>query len=166
MSGDIKKRLLQVLEQNHKITTKTLATMFEITETEVKEIIKELEEGKVILGYVTLIDWEKMNNGDDSVTAIIDVKVTPQRDVGFDTIAERICRFPEVKGVYLMSGGYDLSVVIEGTSMKKVAFFVADRLATLENVQSTATHFVLKKYKQDGIIFDDNKKDRRLVVSP
>lgn len=165
MSDNVKKRLLRVLEQNHKITPKTLATMLEITEAEVKEIIKELEEAKVILGYVTLIDWEKINNN-DNVTAIIDVKVTPQRDVGFDTIAERICRFPEVKGVYLMSGGYDLSVVIEGTSMKKAAFFVAEKLATLENVQNTTTHFVLKKYKQDGIIFNEDKKDRRLVVSP
>jgi DNA-binding Lrp family transcriptional regulator len=162
---DVKVRLLQALEQNHRITTKALATMLNLPEKEVKGMIKELEDVKVILGYVTLIDWEKTGNN-DNVTAIIDVKVTPQRDVGFDTIAERICRFPEVKSVYLMSGGYDLSVMIEGTSMKQVAFFVAEKLATLENVQSTATHFVLKKYKQDGIIFDEDKKDRRLVISP
>ncbi|RJX26199.1 MAG: Lrp/AsnC family transcriptional regulator [Dethiobacter sp.] len=162
---DVKVRLLQALEQNHRITTKALATMLNLPEKEVKGMIKELEDVKVILGYITLIDWEKTGNN-DNVTAIIDVKVTPQRDVGFDIIAERICRFPEVKSVYLMSGGYDLSVMIEGTSMKQVAFFVAEKLATLENVQSTATHFVLKKYKQDGIIFDEDQKDRRLVISP
>jgi len=162
---DIKIRLLQVLEQNHRVSTKTLATMLKVSEEEVKEMIKEMEEAKIILGYVTLVDWGKTGDN-DNVTAVIDVKVTPQRDVGFDTIAERICRFPEVKSVYLMSGGYDLSVMIEGTSMKKVAFFVAEKLATLENVQSTATHFVLKKYKQDGITFEDDEKDHRLVVSP
>ncbi len=162
---DVKIRLLQTLEQNHRVTTKALATMLKLSEEEVKEMIKELEEANVILGYVTLVDWEKTGNN-DNVTAIIDVKVTPERGVGFDTIAERICRFPEVKSVYLMSGAYDLSVMIEGTSMKKAAFFVGEKLATLENVQSTATHFVLKKYKQDGIIFDEDKKDHRLVVSP
>lgn len=162
---DVKIRLLQVLEQNHRVSTKTLATMLKVSEEEVKEMIKEMEEAKIILGYVTLVDWEKTGDN-DNVTAIIDVKVTPQRDVGFDTIAERICRFPEVKSVYLMSGSYDLSVMIEGTSMKKVAFFVAEKLATLENVQSTATHFVLKKYKQDGITFKSDEKDHRLVVSP
>ena len=162
---DLKTSLLQVLEQNHKIGADTLATMFNITEEKVKETVRELEEEKIILGYVTLIDWEKTGNN-NNVIAIIDVKVTPQRDVGFDMIAERICRFPEVKSVYLMSGGYDLSVVIEGASMKKVAFFVAEKLATLENVQSTATHFLLKKYKKDGVIFGEEKKDHRLVVSP
>jgi len=162
---DVKIRLLQTLEQNHRVTTKTLATMLKLTEDDVKQMIKEMEEARIILGYVTLVDWEKANNN-DNVTAIIDVKVTPQRDVGFDEIAERICRFPEVKGVYLMSGAYDLSVIIEGTSMKKVAFFVAEKLASLENVQSTATHFVLKKYKQDGIVFEEDNKDHRLVVSP
>lgn len=161
----IKYRLLQVLEQNQRIETKTLSTMFNITVEEVEGLIKELEEEKIILGYVTLIDWEKTDNN-NGVTAIIDVKVTPQRDVGFDTIAERICRFPEVKSVYLMSGSYDLSVVIEGTSMKKVAFFVVEKLATLENVQSTVTHFLLKKYKKDGIIFGEDNKERRLVISP
>lgn len=158
-------KLLKAMEQNNKIGTRALATMLNIPEKEVKKMIKELEENKVILGYLTLIDWEKTNNN-NGVTAIIDVQVTPQRDVGFDVIAERICRFPEVKSVSLMSGGYDLSVIIEGASMKEVALFVAEKLATLENVQSTATHFVLKKYKKDGIIFNEDKKDHRLVISP
>ncbi len=162
---DVKIRLLQTLEQNHRVTTKTLATMLKLTEDKVKEMIKELEEAKIILGYVTLVDWEKAGNS-DNVTAIIDVKVTPQRDVGFDEISERIRRFPEVKSVYLMSGSHDLHVMIEGTSMKKVAFFVAEKLASLDNVQSTATYFVLKKYKQDGIIFEEDNGDHRLVVSP
>ena len=162
---DIEVKLLKAMEQNNRIGTRALATMLNIPEKEVEEMIKELEENKVILGYLTLIDWEKTgNNG--TVTAIIDVQVTPQRDVGFDVIAERICRFPEVKSVTLMSGGYDLSVIVEGTSMKEVALFVAEKLATLENVQSTATHFVLKKYKKDGIIFNEDKKDHRLVISP
>ncbi|NMB36069.1 MAG: Lrp/AsnC family transcriptional regulator [Firmicutes bacterium] len=163
----IKLRLLQVLDQNQhqRIETKTLATMFNISVAEVEKLIRELEEEKIILGYVTLIDWEKTDNN-NNITAIIDVKVTPQREVGFDTVAKRICRFPEVKNVYLMSGSYDLSVVIEGSSMKKVAFFVAEKLASLENVQSTVTHFLLKKYKKDGIIFGDEKKEHRLVVSP
>ena len=154
---DIEVKLLKAMEQNNRIGTRALATMLNIPEKEVEEMIKELEENKVILGYLTLIDWEKTNNN-GTVTAIIDVQVTPQRDVGFDVIAERICRFPEVKSVTLMSGGYDLSVIVEGTSMKEVALFVAEKLATLENVQSTATHFVLKKYKKDGIIFNEDKK--------
>jgi DNA-binding Lrp family transcriptional regulator len=158
-------KLLKAMEQNNKISARTLAMMLNISEKEVEEMIKELEEKKVILGYLTLIDWEKTSNN-GTVTAIIDVQVTPQRDVGFDVIAERICRFPEVKSVTLMSGVYDLSVIIEGASMKEVALFVAEKLATLENVQSTATHFVLKKYKKDGIIFNEDKKDRRLVISP
>jgi DNA-binding Lrp family transcriptional regulator len=162
---DIEVKLLKAMEQNNRIGTRALATMLNIPEKEVEEMIKELEENKVILGYLTLIDWEKTNNN-GTVTAIIDVQVTPQRDVGFDVIAERICRFPEVKSVTLMSGGYDLSVIVEGTSMKEVALFVAEKLATLENVQSTATHFVLKKYKKDGIIFNEDKKDHRLVISP
>lgn len=162
---DDKVKLLKAMEQNNKISTRTLATMLNIPEKEVEEMIKELEGNNVILGYLALIDWEKTNNN-STVTAMIDVQVTPQRDVGFDVIAARICRFPEVKSVTLMSGVYDLSVIVEGGSMKEVALFVAEKLATLENVQSTATHFVLKKYKKDGIIFNEDKKDHRLVISP
>jgi len=162
---DIKVRILRALEQNHRITISALATMLNMQEDEIKQIIQELEDVKIILGYVTLIDWEKTGDS-EKVTAVIDVKMTPQRDVGFDVIAKRICRFPEVTSVYLMSGGYDLAVMVEGTSLKQVAFFVSEKLATMENVQSTATHFVLKKYKQNGIIFDDDKKDHRLVITP
>ncbi len=162
---DNKVKLLKAMEQNNKISPGTLATMLSVSEKEVQKMIRELEDDKVILGYLTLIDWEKTDNN-GTVTAIIDVQVTPQRNVGFDVIAARICRFPEVKSVTLMSGGYDLSIIIEGSSMKEAALFVAEKLATLDNVQSTATHFVLKKYKKDGIIFDEDKKDHRLVISP
>lgn len=114
---DVKIKLLQALEQNQRISTQTLATMLNVEEGEVLKIISDLEDAKVVMGYVTLIDWEKTGHR-NNVTAVIDVKVTPQRDVGFDVIAARISRFPEVKSLYLMSGGYDLSVMVEGTSLK------------------------------------------------
>ena len=114
---DVKIKLLQALEQNQRISTQTLATMLNVEEGEVLKIISDLEDAKVVMGYVTLIDWE-ITGHRDNVTAVIDVKVTPQRDVGFDVIAARISRFPEVKSLYLMSGGYDLSVMVEGTSLK------------------------------------------------
>lgn len=126
--------------------------------------MKKLEKEKIILGYNTMIDWEKY--GDDSVSAMIEVNVTPQREFGFDAIAERIYRFDEVKTVYLMSGSFDLLVIIEGKSLKNVADFVARRLSTIEGVTSTRSHFMLKPYKKDGIIIDDKETDHRLVVSP
>ncbi len=128
------------------------------------EEMKKLEKEKIILGYNTMIDWEKY--GDDSVSAMIEVNVTPQREFGFDAIAERIYRFDEVKTVYLMSGSFDLLVIIEGKSLKNVADFVARRLSTIEGVTSTRSHFMLKPYKKDGIIIDDKETDHRLVVSP
>lgn len=117
------------------------------------------------MNYATTIDWKKVD-GHEGVTAMIDVKVAPKRGVGFDEIAERIYRFNEVKSVYLMSGAYDLSVVIEGKTMNDIARFVSEKLSTLESVLSTTTHFILKKYKHDGIIFDHEDKDKRIVVSP
>ncbi|GAW91855.1 Lrp/AsnC family transcriptional regulator [Calderihabitans maritimus] len=162
--NELRKKILEILERNSRASTREIALMLNVEEKEVIRLIEEMEKEKIILGYNTLINWEKA--GEDSVTAMIDVKVVPQRDVGFDEVAERIYRFPEVKSVYLMSGGYDLSVVIEGKTLKEVARFVAEKLATLENVQSTMTHFVLKKYKQAGIVFEDKEEDRRQVVSP
>jgi DNA-binding Lrp family transcriptional regulator len=135
-----------------------------VSMNEVADFITDMEESKIILKYNTLINWEKA--GEEMVSALIDVRVTPQRGLGFDVVAERIYRFPEVISVYLMSGGYDLSVLVEGKTMKDVALFVAEKLATIEHVQATTTHFVLKKYKQDGVIFEDKEEDRRLVVSP
>jgi DNA-binding Lrp family transcriptional regulator len=156
--------ILAMLQENSKLDAKQMALLLGKKEKEIVTTIKEMEEHKVILKYTTLINWEK--TGSEYVTALIDVKVQPQRGVGFDTVAERIYRFPEVKTVYLMSGGYDLSLTIEGKTMKEVAFFVAEKLATLEYVQSTTTHFVLKKYKEKGVIFEDKEEDRRLVISP
>jgi len=157
--------MLTLLEQNGRHSYDKLAMMLDLPEEEVKQTIAELEKDKVILRYPTLIDWDKIQ-GNDLVTAMIDVKVTPQRDVGFDEIAERIYRFPEVRSVYLMSGAYDLSVTIEGKTIREVAFFVSQKLSTLDTVVSTATHFILKTYKHDGVVFNPRDDDRRMVVTP
>lgn len=158
------RELLELLEHDGRRSTKELATMLGRSEYEIEEQMKKLEKEKIILGYNTMIDWEKY--GDDSVSAMIEVNVTPQREFGFDAIAERIYRFDEVKTVYLMSGSFDLLVIIEGKSLKNVADFVARRLSTIEGVTSTRSHFMLKPYKKDGIIIDDKETDHRLVVSP
>lgn len=158
------RELLELLEHDGRRSIKELATMLSRSEYEIEEQMKKLEKEKIILGYNTMIDWEKY--GDDSVSAMIEVNVTPQREFGFDAIAERIYRFDEVKTVYLMSGSFDLLVIIEGKSLKNVADFVARRLSTIEGVTSTRSHFMLKPYKKDGIIIDDKETDHRLVVSP
>ncbi len=163
MTEAAKRSILAILAENNRLSPADIASMLCLPEDDVVRFISEMEEAKVILKYNTLINWEKA--GEEVVSALIDVKVTPQRGQGFDTVAERIYRFPEVISVYLMSGGYDLSVLIEGKSMKDVALFVAEKLATIEHVQGTATHFMLKKYKQDGVIFEDKEQDRRMVVS-
>lgn len=164
MTEATKRSILAILAENNRLSPEDIASMLNLSMNEVTDFITDMEESKVILKYNTLINWEKA--GEEMVSALIDVKVTPQRGLGFDVVAERIYRFPEVISVYLMSGGYDLSVLIEGKSMKDVALFVAEKLATIEHVQATTTHFVLKKYKQDGVIFEDKEEDRRLVVSP
>jgi len=156
--------ILEMLQDNSRLRTEQIAAMLGLDQKDVANRIKEMEEQGIIVKYHTLINWEKA--GEEVVSALIEVKVTPQRGAGFDAVAERIYRFPEVKSVYLMSGRYDLSVLIEGKTMKEVALFVSTKLATIEEVQSTATHFVLKKYKQEGIILEDKEKDRRLVISP
>lgn len=161
---DLQQRILELIERDARLSTKTLATMLEEDEDKIKDMIQKMEKDKTILGYGTIINWEKI--GCDGVTAMIDVKVTPERELGFNSIAERVYRFPEVRCVYLMSGTYDLSVVVEGKTMKDVARFVSHKLSTLEHVQSTVTHFVLKRYKQDHFIFEEPKEDKRLVVSP
>lgn len=160
----MRNEILEAIEKNSKITTKDLSIMLGKNEQDIEREIKALESEKVICGYSTLINWDKMDT--DKVTALIEVKVTPQRGEGFDKIAERIYRFKEVKAVYLMSGGFDLTVIIEGKTMKEVALFVGQKLAPLESVLSTATHFVLKKYKEHGIILEEEKKDERMVVTP
>lgn len=160
----MRKEILEAIENNCKITTVDLATMVGSNESDLAKEILEMEKEKIICGYHTLINWDKTNT--DKVTALIEVKVTPQRGQGFDKIAERIYRFKEVRAVYLMSGGFDFTVIIEGSTMKDVALFVGQKLAPLESVQSTATHFVLKKYKDYGIILEDETKDERMAVTP
>ena len=158
------KELLELLEKNSKTTTAELAAILGQSEYQVEQDIKRLEKDKIILSYPTIINWEKF--GSEVVTAIITINLTPQREVGFDAIAERIYRYDEVKTVYLMSGSFDLLVIIEGKSLKEVANFVATRLSTIEGVTQTRSHFMLKSYKKDGVVLDDEERDRRLVVSP
>lgn len=160
----MRKQILELLEHDSKIPVEQISIMIGEEQEAVEREIAAMEEEGIILQYSTLINWEKMNR--DLVSALIDVKVIPQRDVGFDEIAERIYRYPEVRTVMLMSGMYDLSVEVTGKSMKDVALFVSQRLATLEQVQSTMTHFVLKKYKEKGVIMEDKEHDHRQVISP
>lgn len=154
--------ILEILENNARASVEEIALMLDKSVEEVRAAIKKLEDENVIVGYNTLINWE--NSKKETVTALIEVRVTPQRGQGFDKVAERIYRYPQVKACYLMSGGFDLTVIIEGSSMKEVALFVAEKLAPLEYVLSTSTHFVLKKYKDDGVIFETNGKDDREAV--
>jgi len=154
--------ILEILEKNSRVSLEQIAVMLGKSVQEVCDMMKQLEEQNIIVGYNTLVNWEK--TGKDTVTALIEVKVTPQRGEGFDKVAERIYRFSEVKACYLMSGGFDLTVIVEGKSMKEVALFVAEKLAPLESVLSTATHFVLKKYKDKGFIFEGKERDDREAV--
>ncbi len=161
---ELERRILHLLENNARLSCKAIATMLDEDEVRIKSIIEQMEKQKIILGYNTIINWELLGN--DGVTAMIDVKVTPEREVGFNSVAEKIYRYPEVRCVYLMSGTYDLSVVVSGESMKDIAWFVSHKLSTLDHVQSTVTHFILKRYKQENFIFEEPEEDRRLVVSP
>ena len=155
--------ILEVLEKNSRYTDQEIAVMTGKTVEEVREAIRDYEERSIIAGYTTLINWE--NTGRETVTALIEVKITPQRGVGFDKVAERIYKFPQVKACYLMSsGGFDLTVIVEGKTMKEVAMFVSDKLSIQEYVTGTATHFVLKKYKDHGTIFKEKKiQDREAI---
>jgi DNA-binding Lrp family transcriptional regulator len=158
-------KILNKLESNAKLTTKELAAFVNASEQDVAQAIARMEQDRVICGYHTMINWEKTDK--ECVSALIEIKVTPARGQGFDKIAERICRFDEVTAVFLMSGGYDLTVMIEGKTMKDIAVFVTSKLAPLESILSTATHFVLKKYKDHGEIMVDGKPDdERMIVSP
>lgn len=161
----MKTKILELLEVDSRYTAKEIAVMIGEQEEEVRVAIEEMEREKVICGYKTLVNWDKVEDK-EVVTALIEVKVTPQRGEGFDKIASRIYRFKEVNAVYLMSGGFDLTVIIEGKTMKEVALFVGQKLAPLDSVLSTGTHFVLKKYKDHGVAFEGVKKDERMKVSP
>ncbi len=152
-------KLLQLLEQDCTLTPEQLASMTDMTVEDVKAAVKRYEEDKVILGYQAIVDWDRTQR--EAVTALIEVKVTPQRGEGFDRVAERIYQYDEVESVYLMSGGYDLIVIISGRSLREVARFVGERLSTLEDVTGTATHFILRKYKEKHVIFERQEKQER-----
>ena len=160
----MREQILAIIEKNSRIDPKELAVLLGSDEVTIMNEIAKMEEEKVICGYHTLIDWEKVS--DEKVTALIEVRVTPMRGQGFDSIAERIYKYPEVRSVYLISGGYDLMVILEGKTLKEVSQFVTDKLSTLDSVLSTATHFILKKYKDHGTIFDQKIKDERMLVTP
>lgn len=155
--------LLQILKEDCRVPLEQLATMTGAPLEEVAQTIDQMEKGGVILRYAPIINWDRTDR--ERVEAMIEVRVTPQRDQGFDAIAERIYRFDEVKSVYLMSGAYDLLLLVEAHTLKELAFFVSTKLSTLETVTGTATHFVLKRYKSDGVIFEGNNQDKRLVVT-
>lgn len=160
----MREQILTFLEKNSRIDLKELAVLLGSDEITIANEIAKMEQEKVICGYHTLIDWDKTST--EKITALIEVRVTPQRGQGFDSIAERIFNYPEVRSVYLISGAYDLMVILEGKTLKEVSGFVSDKLSTLDTVLSTATHFVLKKYKDHGTIFDKKIKDERMLVTP
>ena len=155
----MKKNLLKLLEDDARLSTEQLSVMLDTSKENIEKELEELEKNGTILGYKAMIDWEKTDR--EYVTAMIDVKLSPQRDRGFDKIAEKIFNYPEVQAVYLMSGAYDLSVLIEGKTMKEVAYFVAQKLAPIDSVVSTATHFVLRKYKDKGVVYGGIEEDLR-----
>ena len=160
----MREELLSVIEKNSRIGLKELAVLLGSSEEKVLEEMETLEKDGVICGYHTLIDWEKTSI--EKVNALIEVRVTPQRGQGFDKIAERIYNYPEVKSVYLISGGYDLLVTLEEKSLKEISGFVSDKLSTLDSVLSTATHFILKRYKDHGTILGKKHEDEREVITP
>ena len=156
---DLKNEILHQLEKNAKITLEELAVTLGSTEDEVGVAIAEMEADRVICGYNTIINWDKTS--DEKVGALIEVKVAPPRGVGFDKIGSRIARFEEVDSLYLLSGGYDFLIRIKGRSMKEVSQFVFEKLSTLDSIQSTATHFILKKYKDHGVLMEETVKPAR-----
>lgn len=160
----MREKILQVIEKNSRIDLKELAIILGVEEADVVVEMHKMEEEGIICGYHTLIDWEKLSL--DKVNALIEVRVTPQRGMGFDNIAERIYKYPEVTAVYLMSGGFDLLVILEGKSLREISSFVSDKLSTLDTVLSTATHFILKKYKDHGTVLTKKRVDEREIFTP
>ena len=160
----MREELLTLIEKNSKIGLKELSVLLGVDEASVLQELEALEKEGVICGYHTLIDWEKTSI--EKVTALIEVRVTPQRGQGFDSIAERIYNYPEVRAAYLISGGYDLLIILEEKSLREIANFVSDKLSTLDSVLSTATHFVLKKYKYHGTIISKKHDEEREIVTP
>ena len=160
----MREELLSIIEKNSRFDLKELAIRLGKEEIDIANELQKLEEERIICGYHTLVNWEKTSI--DKVTALIEVKVTPQRGQGFDRIASRVYNYPEVRDVYLMSGGFDLLVILEEKSLKDIARFVSEKLSTLDSIISTSTHFILKKYKDHGTIIEEPKKDEREVVTP
>ena len=155
--------LLKLLSENARLTLEQLASLTGMSETEVADKMDYYQKSGIIAGYQAVVNWEKA--GVDKVMSIIEVRISPKRDFGFDEFAASVARFPEVETVYLMSGGYDIHITIHGSSFREIAMFVAKRLAPMESVLSTATHFVLRTYKEGGLIFEGNKEDERGFAS-
>ena len=158
------RQIFETLEQDARLTPEKISTLTGISVQDVKKEIEKAEKSRVILKYKTIIDWGKL--GEETVSALVEVKVAPQRDVGFDAIAERIYRFPQVRSVYLASGTYDLAIIVTGKTMHEVAVFVSEKLAPLDTVQGTVTHFILKKYKEDGEVFEGGEGIKRIPITP
>ncbi len=162
---DGKEEILDLLRENARLSVEDISAMTKKTADEVKAIIKSLEDEGIILKYAAIVNPEKDKDAKGKVMAEIQIQVTPEREHGFDGLAERIYRFPQVKSLYLMSGGYDFKVIIEGDSLQDVAFFVARKLSTLEGVRSTKTSFILKKYKENDVLYVEDETDRREKVN-
>ncbi|MHB1315379.1 MAG: Lrp/AsnC family transcriptional regulator [Christensenellales bacterium] len=161
---NLEAEILEVLEKDARTPHDTLAIMLGVSVEEIDKEIERMERENIIVQYTAAVNWNKTNHS--AVEALIEVRVSPQRNYGFDAMARRIYRYPEVRSVYLVSGGYDLLVQVEGASLHEVAYFVSSKLSVIDNVISTSTHFILKKYKTDGIVMDDPDADPRLVVAP
>jgi DNA-binding Lrp family transcriptional regulator len=162
--NDQMKEVLEVLEKDARLTPKEIAEQTGLGEEEVRKFVKEMEARGIIKGYKAVVDWEKY--GEESVYAIIEVQLSPERNVGYDAVAERISKFPEVVTCMLISGDHDLHLLIKGKTMKEVAFFVAEKIAPLSQVNHTATHFLLRRYKNEGEILFEKEEDTRLVIHP
>lgn len=160
----MREELLKIIERNSRIDLKELAVILGTQEIDVVNELQALEDEGIICGYHTMIDWEKTSI--EKVSALIEVRVTPQRGQGFDNMAERIQKYPEVQSVYLMSGGYDLMIILEGKTLREVSSFVSSKLSALDAVLSTATHFILKKYKDHGTVLSRKKEDEREMITP
>ena len=162
--GKVMEDILKILDKEQgNVSLEKIAQMLGKGIDEVAEKIEEMERNNIIVGYKTIVTWDKTDC--EKVTALIELRITPQRGQGFDKVAERIFKYPQVRSLYLMSGAYDLAVTVSGKTMKEVALFVAQKLAPMDSIISTATHFVLKKYKEEGIVFEDDEKDTRQVIT-
>ncbi len=160
----MREKILTYIEKNSRVELKELAVLLGMNEVDVANELAEMEKEGIICGYHTLIDWDKVTT--ERINALIEVRVTPQRGHGFDSIAERIYKYPEVEATYLISGGYDLLVSLEGKTLQEVSRFVSEKLSTLDSVISTSTHFILKKYKDHGTILHEKYDDERMIVTP